>query len=240
MTEKNTNRTPVADEVANRIKEILFSGELVHGQKLPGETRMAERLGAGRSSVREALKQLAAAGYIELVPNRGAFAVVTSRDEMPSPKDGAVNWISVNRDSVSELMRVRACIEPLAAELCAARADESLRAMLAQNLSDFECALKQGQAEKLSSIDYEFHRMILDGSGNRFLIGMYTQLLQIFMQYSRSSFCATDAKSATLAEHRMIYEAIAAGSGAEAKFAMQLHISIAVRRLAAIDGTQTR
>ena len=66
MAEKNTNRTPVADEVANRIKEILFSGELVHGQKLPGETRMAERLGAGRSSVREALKQLAAAGYIEL------------------------------------------------------------------------------------------------------------------------------------------------------------------------------
>ena len=112
--------------------------------------------------------------------------------------------------------------------------------MLAQNPSDFECALKQGQAEKLSSIDYEFHRMILDGSGNRFLIGTYAQLPQIFMQYSRSSFCATDAKSATLAEHRMIYEAIAAGSGAEAKFAMQLHISIAVRRLVSIDGTQAR
>lgn len=80
------NKTPVADEVAGRIKEILFSGELSHGQKLPGENKIAERLGVGRSSVREALKQLAAAGYVELVPNRGAFAVVTSSDEMPVPE----------------------------------------------------------------------------------------------------------------------------------------------------------
>ena len=98
-----TGRNSFGDE----LDDAKITGEPAHGQKLPGETRMAERLGVGRSSVREALKQLAAAGYIELVPNRGAFAVVTSRDEMPSPKDGAVNWLSVNRDSVNELMRVR-------------------------------------------------------------------------------------------------------------------------------------
>ena len=126
MSEENENKTPVADEVAGRIKEILFSGELSHGQKLPGENKIAERLGVGRSSVREALKQLAAAGYVELVPNRGAFAVVTSSDEMPSPRDGAVRWLSVNRSSVDELLCVRSCIEPFAAELCAGRADKEL------------------------------------------------------------------------------------------------------------------
>ena len=140
MSEENENKTPVADEVAGRIKEILFSGELSHGQKLPGENKIAERLGVGRSSVREALKQLAAAGYVELVPNRGAFAVVTSSDEMPSPRDGAVRWLSVNRSSVDELLRVRSCIEPFAAELCAGRADKELCAALAENLSDFEKA----------------------------------------------------------------------------------------------------
>lgn len=236
MSEENENKTPVADEVAGRIKEILFSGELSHGQKLPGENKIAERLGVGRSSVREALKQLAAAGYVELVPNRGAFAVVTSSDEMPSPRDGAVRWLSVNRSSVDELLRVRSCIEPFAAELCAGRADKELCAVLAENLSDFEKALRRGQSDKLSKLDYEFHRMILDGSGNRFLVGMYSQLLQLFMQYSRSSFRATDSKLATLAEHRMIYEAIEAGSGEEARYAMSLHISIAVRRLGDVEG----
>ena len=108
--------------------------------------------------------------------------------------------------------------------------------LLAENLSDFEKALRRGQSDKLSKLDYEFHRMILDGSGNRFLVGMYSQLLQLFMQYSRSSFRATDSKLATLAEHRMIYEAIEAGSGEEARYAMSLHISIAVRRLGDVEG----
>ena len=71
--------------------------------------------------------------------------------------------------------------------------------------------------------------MILDGSGNRFLVGMYSQLLQLFMQYSRSSFRATDSKLATLAE-------ACAGSGEEARYAMSLHISIAVRRLGDVEG----
>ena len=159
MSEENENKTPAADEVPGRIKEILFSGELSHGQKLPGENKIAERLGVGRSSVREALKQLAAAGYVELVPNRGAFAVVTSSDEMPSPRDGAVRWLSVNRSSVDELLRVRSCIEPFAAELCAGRADKELCAALAENLSDFEKALRRGQSDKLSKLDYEFHRI---------------------------------------------------------------------------------
>ena len=57
MSEENENKTPVADEVAGRIKEILFSGELSHGQKLPGENKIAERLGVGRSSVREAFPE---------------------------------------------------------------------------------------------------------------------------------------------------------------------------------------
>ena len=80
--------------------------------------------------------------------------------------------------------------------------------------------------------------MILDGSGNRFLVGMYSQLLPAFhAQYGPIlSFRATDSKLATLAEHRMIYEAIEAGSGEEARYAMSLHISIAVRRLGNVEG----
>ena len=229
--ENEQEKKPVSDEAAARIKEILFSGELERGQKLPSENKLAETLGIGRSSVREALKQLSAAGYIELIPNRGAFAIVTSSDELPSPKDGALNWLSVNRSSIEELLKSRACIEPLAAELCAANTDQKLRAALSDNLMEFEKALKKGQFDKLPELDYEFHRMILEGSGNRFIIGMFSKLLQLFMQYSRSSFCATDSKRHTLTEHMMIIEAINASSPEEANLAMRLHLSIAMRRM---------
>lgn len=224
------NRISAADEAVNKIKELLFSGRLERGQKLPGETALAEQIGVGRSSVREALKQLAASGYVELVANRGAFAAVTNPDELPSPKDGALSWLNVNRDSVDELLMVRGCIEPLAAELCAARADDGTIERLRELTDLFEGALERSEYDSLPRLDYEFHATILEGAGNRFLVGMYRQLLSLFMQYS-SSFRATDSKRDTLMEHRMIYNAIFAHSPTEARLAMELHLGIAARRM---------
>ena len=228
-------KKPVVSEVTARIKEMLFSGELTKGQKLPSENKLAETLGVGRSSVREALMQLSASGYVELVPNRGAFAIVTDPAEIPSPHDGALHWLTVNRASVDDLLKTRACIEPFAAELCAERADKALVDSLAENLAAFEKELKKGRHEELSKLDYTYHKTILEGSGNRFLIGMYSQLLQLFMQYSSSSFQTTDVKRNTLTEHRMIFDAIAAHSPVEAGNAMRLHLSIAMRRLNSLD-----
>ena len=225
------NKISAADEAARKIKELLFSGELEKGQKLPGENALAEKIGVGRSSVREALKQLAASGYIELIANRGAFAAVTSEDELPSPKDGAVSWLNVNRESVDELLMVRSCIEPLASELCAKCVDDNMLERLRELLGAFEDALEQAEYDELPRLDYEFHLTILEYSGNRFLIGMYKQLLSLFMQYSSSSFRATDSKRNTLAEHRTIYEALCSHSPVEARLAMELHISIASRRM---------
>lgn len=229
------NKVSAADEAAGKIKELLFSGELEKGQKLPGETALAEKIGVGRSSVREALKQLAASGYIELIANRGAFAAVTDPDELTSP-ESAVSWLNVNSESVDELLMVRSCIEPLAAELCAKAADENMTKRLNELLEAFETALEQAEYDELPRLDYEFHLTILEYSGNRFLIGMYKQLLSLFMQYSSRSYRATDTKRDTLSEHRTIYNALCAHSPSEARLAMELHISIASRRMKDVRG----
>ena len=100
--------TGVAEQAAQMIKEMLFSGDYQSGDKLPSEVRLATELGIGRSSVREALHLLAARGYVELIPNRGAFAAVTNEEELPSPHA----WFEINRNMVSELLSVRRCIEP--------------------------------------------------------------------------------------------------------------------------------
>ena len=109
------NKTGTAEKVAENVKAMLFSGEIARGMKLPGETALAKRLGVGRSSVREALRLLSASGYVELKPNRGAFALVTSEDELPSAR----SWLKLNHEKVEELLSVRSCIEPFACELCA-------------------------------------------------------------------------------------------------------------------------
>ncbi|MBQ8508411.1 MAG: FadR family transcriptional regulator [Clostridia bacterium] len=227
-------RKPVADEVSAKIKEFLFSGEIKRGDKLPSESALAERLGVGRSSIREALRLLASSGYIELLPNRGAFAAVTNEDELPSPQSGALAWLTDNRRSVAELLDVRLCIEPFAAELCASHISDKALAELGETLNAFERAMAKGDAATLAQCDYDFHRIILVGSENKVLISMYKQLLQMLMQYSARSFTVTNTKRDTYAEHKAVYDAIAARAPVEARCAMLLHISIAKRRMSEI------
>ncbi len=223
-------RPPVAEEAAAKLREILFSGELKRGDKLPGEVELAARLSVGRSSVREALRLLAAEGAVELRPNRGAFCLAVCEAELTKPPEEARSWLTVNRETVGELLDARMCIEPFAAELCAKNiAPDALRA-LTGIVDRFDEAVKNGGSDQLASLEYAFHSQILDGSGNRFLIGMYRETLSLFTEYSANSFALMRSLS-TAHEHRAILNAIAAHSAEEARCAMFWHLSVAKRRM---------
>ena len=216
----------VSGATAEKIRQLLLSGVYQRGDKLPSEAKLCEELGASRTSVREALRMLASAGYVEIIPIRGAFAAATSEEEIPSP----AHWQTLNREMVAELLSVRMCIEPFAAELCAKNiSDAGIEAM--RELLEEYAAVGPRDADQLARLDLAFHRAVLDGSKNSYLIRMYQPLLEGFMQYSRRSTAAAYTRAKTLAEHTAVLEAIAARSPAEARAAMQLHISIAMRRV---------
>ena len=197
----------VSGATAEKIRQMLLSGVYRRGDKLPSEAKLCEELGASRTSVREAL-------------------AATSEEEIPSP----ALWLTLNREMVADLLSVRMCIEPFAAELCAKNiSDAGIEAMRA--LLEEYAAVGARDAEQLSRLDLAFHRAVLDGSKNSYLIRMYQPLLEGFMQYSRRSTAAAHTRAKTLAEHSAVLDAIAARSPAEARAAMQLHISIAMRRV---------
>lgn len=216
----------VAQQAAEMIREMLFSGAYQRGDKLPGEIRLAAQLGIARSSVREALRQLAAQGYVELIPNRGAFAAATCEEELPQHR----SWIEINRDMAADLLDVRICIEPFAAELCAKNITDEGLERLRQLLEAFEAALPGADKELLSRLDLEFHRAVLALSANRYLLQMYEPLLDAFMEYSCKSTGETSFSRETYTEHYSVYNAIALHAPLEARAAMQLHIAISQRR----------
>ncbi|MBQ3125824.1 MAG: FadR family transcriptional regulator [Clostridia bacterium] len=216
-----------AEYTAEKIKEMLFSGALKRGDKLPSESRLAAELGVGRSSVREGLRLLDASGYVEIIPNRGAFAAATCEEEIPSPR----SWLEINAEKVADLLDVRSCIEPYAAALCALNITDAGLKLLKRQLDGFESALDGHDWVKLAQFDLDFHRTILNESHNRYLIQIYQPLLEGFMQYSQRSFAATYSQGNTHSEHRSIYNAIAVRSPEEAKMAMELHITIAKRQV---------
>ena len=82
----STKHTTVVQQTVEQIKHFLFTSNLEKGQHLPSEKRMCAQIGVSRNSLREALRILAATGYITLEPGRGAVALRTNEfDEDESP-----------------------------------------------------------------------------------------------------------------------------------------------------------
>ena len=87
---ESVKRVPVVQQVVEKIKEYLFSGEVSVGDKLPVEKELCEQLEVGRGTVREAFRMLEATGYVELRPGKGTFAARTSEVEL----DDIMQWFT--------------------------------------------------------------------------------------------------------------------------------------------------
>ncbi|MCW2287507.1 FadR/GntR family transcriptional regulator [Leucobacter luti] len=111
MTE--LRRAPLADQAAEHLLKRIREGEWQLGEKLPGETTLAPQLGVGRSTVREAIRQLAGRGVLASRQGSGVFVTALNVRE---------DWDSVLlRSDIVSVIEARAAIETEAATLAAER-----------------------------------------------------------------------------------------------------------------------
>lgn len=159
-------RTPLADQAADLLLARIRSGEWQLGQKLPGETTLGPQLGVGRSTVREAIRQLAGRGV--LTTRQGAGVFVTALD---APED----WDAVlRRTDIVSVIEARIAIESEAASLAATR-------RTATDVRAIRRALDH-RAEAVSTIeehvdaDTTFHRAIISAAHNPILLDLFDGL----------------------------------------------------------------
>ena len=118
----------VTDEAILKIKEMIISGELSPGDRLPPEKELSERLGLSRSSMREAVKALEVIRVLDV--RRGDGTYVTSLE--PRLLLEAMSFVVDLHDdsSILELFAVRRILEPAAVALAAARmTDDVIRGL---------------------------------------------------------------------------------------------------------------
>ena len=156
-------RTPLADQAAELLLDRVRSGEWALGEKLPGETTLAPQLGVGRSTVREAIRQLAGRGV--LASRQGSGVFVTALD---APED----WDSVvRRSDIVAVIEARIAIEGEAAALAAERRSpaelRAIRRALAQR--------EEQRTELAAHVDADtaFHRSVVAASSNPILVELF-------------------------------------------------------------------
>jgi DNA-binding FadR family transcriptional regulator len=166
-------REPLADQAAGLLLARIREGEWALGEKLPGETTLAPQLGVGRSTVREAIRQLAGRGV--LATRQGAGVFVTALDARE-------DWDQVlHRADILSVIEARSAIETEAAALAAERRTPAELRSLGKALAERQA--KTATIEEHVDADTAFHRGIVLAAHNPIL----TELFDGFTPRSRQA-----------------------------------------------------
>jgi DNA-binding GntR family transcriptional regulator len=199
-----TARTPA--DVAAWLRDRIRMGRVVPGQRLV-EADLVEATGASRSKVREALRRLEAEGLVTIEEFRGASVKHLGPDE------------------VRQIYRARMALEGLAAAECALRADDSIRARLREMQEQLDDVERSGDHERFARLNGNWHRLIIEGSGNPYIAQFLTHLTVPIYRLLFSTFYARQRLVDANSDHRLITAAIIEGRSEDAERFMRAHIN---------------
>lgn len=211
----------VTDEAIEKLREMIVSGRVKPGDRLPREADLATSLGLSRSSLREAVRALSLVRILDVRQGDGTYVSSLAADSL---LDALSFIVEFHHDaSVLELLEVRRILEPAASARAAVRIDDKSLASLEEIL---DRSTPDSAVEELVRNDVEFHRAIAVASGNTVLASLIeslsgpTQRARVWRGITQEG-----ALVRTLAEHRSIFDAIRAHDPELARTWATVHIA---------------
>lgn len=213
----------LAQTVAEQIREMIAREGMSAGDKLPPESELMARYGVGRSTVREAVKQLQAENVVMIRRGLGSFVA----DRTGIGRDPLGLSFEEQDRVLRELMEVRLLLEPgIAGEAAQRRTQADVQAM---QTSIDRMAQAHGRGEDYQGFDYDFHLAMAQSVHNSVLRRIYPVIFEAIAQgYTRTAHMHGSADVA-LGFHREILAAIIEGDSAAASQATRQHILQALK-----------
>ncbi|WP_420994630.1 FadR/GntR family transcriptional regulator [Cupriavidus sp. 30B13] len=210
--------------LARQIVQLIASGELAAGMRLPSERTLAERFGVSRTSVREAIIALEVQGIVEVRLGSGIY-VTAGVGAAPSARPVAFEF--PRGPGPIEALRARALIESQVAGLAATeRKDADLDRIFAA-LATMRENMDDKAANEAS--DREFHLCIAAATGNNVLLHVVTAMWDgarsdPLWAKIEQHFHSRKMRVASQEEHQRIFAAIMARDAEAARAAMSAHL----------------
>ena len=210
-------RSVLSAQIKDKMLQWVLQGELPPGARII-ETRIARQLGTSQAPVREALRDLATLGLVEMHPFRGARVREPAAEEL------------------IEAMELRGELEAIAARSAVLRIDDAGLARMRQLLEEMRTSAARDDAHGQALHNSEFHDCIITASGNRTLQRLWSMLEPFARTYLTATLPGADLH--WLAErHVAILDAFAARDPERAAEAMRLHAREAERQVLEPDET---
>lgn len=215
LFEKKEKKSAV-DQVIDSIKDVLIKKKLKPGDLLPSEQNIAESLGVGRGSVREALKILSAFGIVEIKQGDGSYIATSANKKIFDP---LIYSLIINNTDSEELIRLRSMIETgVLNTIIDDATDEDIERLLAihQHLEE-AFAQEVEDLETLNTLDLDFHRCMASITHNHLIENLYNFVIDIFAPTINARYA--------LDVHRKIIEAVTRRDTSIAFIAEKEHIA---------------
>lgn len=203
----------VADGIMNLIQETPYKA----GDKLPTEKELCESTGAGRNTVREALKILASRNVLEIRQGAGTF--VSEKQGIPDDPLG-FSMVNDHVKLTKDLLQVRIMLEPQIAALAAQCAKEHEIKELEEILEEMEAAMKK--REDYSELDTKFHTKIAQCTHNIVMENLLPVIGKGVAVFAKE--VAQTEYDRTWISHRKIFCYIRDHKPFEAEMEMQYHL----------------
>ena len=212
-------RKSSAETVAENLLELVRTGILKAGDRLPSENEMARAMQVSRPVVREALRGLSILGIVE--SRQGGRCHVT--DLSPSRLVAPLQMvIALDEHNVDALYEARSCIECDLIGRCATVASETDVARLRELVAAGHELVDDPTGFRV--LDLEFHRFLMSIPGNPFLERAGLSLYQLGIEYRRVASATPGVVARSAREHAAIVEAIANRDVEGARAAMGAHL----------------
>jgi len=199
---KKLSKETFASEIDRMLEQAIVNGKLKPGQRLIAES-LAEDYGVSRIPVRESLRALESAGWVEIMPHNGVYVKRWSRNELPHQ------------------FSVRTLIEGESARLAASQSTAKLILDLRKNVKKYEKAIQESSTS-ISEINREFHSLIVGATGNEVLKDILERISRRVQWYFSTVTVSRSTDSAK--EHHELVEAISNKNSKAAEHLMTSHV----------------
>ncbi len=228
------------EQIADHLLAEIAAGRLAPGERLPGERELAQQLGVGRASVREALGFLQLQEVVATRPGSGSYIVDDARERISARAAEAHAWDA----GPAAVIEARLIAEPGIARAAAATrrgSDLDLERLLATMDASMDPA-DPVQRARWSDADRSFHRQIAVLTGNPVLVAIADQFARtmdqpLWQRLRDESIAVPGRTRLQLAEHRLIAASVLDGDPAGAELFARQHIQRA-RHYMALDDNQ--
>jgi DNA-binding FadR family transcriptional regulator len=208
------------EEAVARLGQAIKLGIVPVGERFPTEREISERLHISRVTVREALRALEQAGYVEIRRGRHGGAYVVRSDNKQSSRY-ARKLAKAMGEGLDDALDYRRAIEPAIAELAAARSSEEQLAGARELLEES----KRAQGTACRGADSRFHLAIAEMAGSKSLAAAAADVQLRLSELLAAVPILEESIRHSHEQHEKILSAIATGDDEGARAAMAEHVA---------------